>query len=121
MRVGNFVEIKKSQIKKGAKINHLSYIGDSEIGEESNIGAGTITCNYDGYNKSKTTVGRNVFIGSNSALVAPVEIADGAVVGAGSVITKNVAADDLAVSRSKQINLPEGGKKFHEAKSKMKK
>ncbi len=121
VRVGNFVEIKKSQIKKGAKINHLSYIGDSEIGEESNIGAGTITCNYDGYNKSKTTVGRNVFIGSNSALVAPVEIADGAVVGAGSVITKNVAADDLAVSRSKQINLPEGGKKFHEAKSKMKK
>jgi bifunctional UDP-N-acetylglucosamine pyrophosphorylase/glucosamine-1-phosphate N-acetyltransferase len=121
VRVGNFVEIKKSQIKKGAKINHLSYIGDSEIGEESNIGAGTITCNYDGYNKSKTTIGKNVFIGSNSALVAPVEIADGAVVGAGSVITKNVAADDLAVSRSKQINLPEGGKKFHEAKSKMKK
>jgi len=121
VRVGNFVEIKKSQIKKGAKINHLSYIGDSEIGEESNIGAGTITCNYDGYNKSKTTVGRNVFIGSNSALIAPVEIADGAVIGAGSVITKNVAADNLAVSRSKQINLPEGGKKFHEVKSKMKK
>jgi len=118
VRIGNFVEIKKSQLKKGAKVNHLSYIGDSEIGENSNIGAGTITCNYDGYNKFKTKIGSNVFIGSNSALVAPIEISDGAVIGAGSVITKDVAKDDLAVSRGKQTNLPEGGKKFHEAKSK---
>lgn len=117
VRIGNFVEIKKSNLKKGAKVNHLSYIGDSEIGEDSNIGAGTITCNYDGYNKFQTKVGKNVFIGSNSALVAPVEIKDGAVVGAGSVITKNVEADDLAVSRGKQTNISEGGKKFHQNKS----
>lgn len=117
VRVGNFVEIKKSHIKHGAKINHLSYIGDSEIGAESNIGAGTITCNYDGYNKFKTIIGKNVFIGSNSALVAPVKIGDGAVVGAGSIITKNVEKDELAVSRAKQTNLEEGGKKYHNTKS----
>ncbi|MBP7709477.1 MAG: bifunctional UDP-N-acetylglucosamine diphosphorylase/glucosamine-1-phosphate N-acetyltransferase GlmU [Rickettsiales bacterium] len=121
VRVGNFVEIKKSQIKKGAKINHLSYVGDSEIGEDSNIGAGTITCNYDGYSKFKTKVGKNVFVGSNSALVAPVEIGDGAVIGAGSVITKNVESDDLAVARGKQIAIAQGGKKFHQDKSKGKK
>jgi bifunctional UDP-N-acetylglucosamine pyrophosphorylase / glucosamine-1-phosphate N-acetyltransferase len=115
--IGNFVEVKKSEIKKGAKINHLSYIGDSEIGENSNIGAGTITCNYDGFNKSKTKIGKNVFIGSNSALVAPIEIADGAMIGAGSVITKNVSEDDLAVARSKQINLEKGAKKFRHQKS----
>lgn len=118
VRIGNFVEIKKSHLKNGAKVNHLSYIGDSEIGENSNIGAGTITCNYDGYTKSKTVIGENVFIGSNSALVAPVEIGSGAVVAAGSVITKNVAKDDLAFARSKQNNLENGGKKFHDAKSK---
>ncbi len=117
VRVGNFVEIKKSQIKKGAKINHLSYVGDCEVGEGSNIGAGTITCNYDGYKKFPTKIGKNVFVGSNSALVAPVEIGDGAVIGAGSVITKNVVADELAVSRARQTNLPEGGKKFHQNKS----
>lgn len=117
VRVGNFVEIKKSQIKRGAKVNHLSYIGDSEIGEDSNIGAGTITCNYDGYNKFKTKIGKNVFVGSNSALVAPIEIGDGALIGAGSVITKNVEADDLAVSRGKQIVVTEGGKKFRQTKS----
>lgn len=118
VRIGNFVEVKKSHIKKGAKINHLSYVGDAEIGENSNIGAGTITCNYDGHNKFKTTIGKGVFVGSNSALVAPVEIKDGAVIAAGSVITKNVEIDDLAVSRSKQISLPQGGKKFHQTKSK---
>lgn len=118
VRIGNFVEIKKSQIKSGAKINHLSYVGDSEIGHESNIGAGTITCNYDGHNKFKTKIGKNVFIGSNSALVAPVEIGDGAVIGAGSVITKNVAKDDLAVARAKQIEIKNGGKKFHQNRSK---
>jgi bifunctional UDP-N-acetylglucosamine pyrophosphorylase/glucosamine-1-phosphate N-acetyltransferase len=118
VKIGNFVEVKKSHLKNGAKVNHLSYIGDAEIGAQSNIGAGTITCNYDGYTKSKTIIGDNVFIGSNSALVAPVEIGSGALVAAGSVITKNVAKDDLAFARSKQNNLENGGKKFHDAKSK---
>lgn len=118
VRVGNFVEIKKSHLKRGAKVNHLSYIGDAEIGEESNIGAGTITCNYDGYSKFKTKIGAGVFVGSNCALVAPVEIGSGAVIGAGSVITKNVAEDELAVGRAKQIGIAEGGKKFREAKNK---
>jgi bifunctional UDP-N-acetylglucosamine pyrophosphorylase/glucosamine-1-phosphate N-acetyltransferase len=118
VRVGNFVEIKKSHLKRGAKVNHLSYIGDTEIGEESNIGAGTITCNYDGYNKFKTKIGSGVFVGSNCALVAPIEIGDGAVIGAGSVITKNVAEDELAVARGRQVGIAEGGKKFHEAKNK---
>jgi bifunctional UDP-N-acetylglucosamine pyrophosphorylase/glucosamine-1-phosphate N-acetyltransferase len=117
-KVGNFVEIKKSQIKKGTKINHLSYVGDAEIGENSNLGAGTITCNYDGYNKFKTVIGENVFIGSNTALIAPINIGDNAVIGAGSVITKNVNADDLAISRAKQQNLENGGKNFHHKKTK---
>ncbi len=117
-RIGNFVEIKKSQIKKGVKINHLSYIGDSSIGENSNIGAGTITCNYDGYNKFKTVIGDNVFIGSNSSLIAPVNIGDNAVIGAGSVITKDVDVDELAFARSKQQNLTDGGKNYHHKKSK---
>ncbi|NBV06214.1 MAG: bifunctional UDP-N-acetylglucosamine diphosphorylase/glucosamine-1-phosphate N-acetyltransferase GlmU [Proteobacteria bacterium] len=118
VRIGNFVEVKKSQLKKGVKINHLSYIGDAEIGENSNIGAGTITCNYDGYKKSQTKIGKNVFVGSNSALIAPVEISDRALIAAGSVITKNVEADNLAVARAKQINIAEGGKKFHQNKLK---
>lgn len=118
VRIGNFVEVKKSHLKKGAKVNHLSYIGDSEVGVEANIGAGTITCNYDGYSKFKTKIGDRVFVGSNSALVAPVEIADGAIIAAGSVITKNVEKDALAVARGKQTNIAEGGKKFHETKSK---
>jgi len=118
VHIGNFVEVKKSQINRGAKINHLSYVGDSEVGEDSNIGAGTITCNYDGYNKFKTKIGKNVFVGSNSALVAPVEIGDGAVIGAGSVITKNVEKDALAVARGKQLDIAEGGKKFRDTKSK---
>ena len=118
VRIGNFVEVKKSHLKAGAKVNHLSYIGDSEIGEKANIGAGTITCNYDGYSKFKTQIGDNVFVGSNTALVAPVKIGEGAVIGAGSVITKDVACDELAVSRAKQSNIAEGGKKFHETKSK---
>ena len=96
----------------------MSYVGDSEVGEDSNIGAGTITCNYDGYNKFKTKIGKNVFVGSNSALVAPVEIGDGAVIGAGSVITKNVEKDALAVARGKQLDIAEGGKKFRNTKSK---
>ena len=117
VHIGNFVEIKKSQIAKNSKINHLSYIGDSEIGENSNIGAGTITCNYDGFNKFKTKIGDNVFIGSNSAIVAPVEIKNGAIIGAGSVITKNVESDDLAVSRTSQTNLSGGATKFRKSKS----
>lgn len=121
VRIGNFVEVKKSHLKKGAKVNHLSYIGDSEIGVEANIGAGTITCNYDGYSKFKTKIGDRVFVGSNSALVAPVEIAQDAVIAAGSVITKNVEKDSLAFARSRQTNIEAGGKKYHETKSKGKK
>ena len=101
-RVGNFVEVKNAVLGEGAKANHLSYIGDAEIGAKANIGAGTITCNYDGFGKYRTTIGTGAFIGSNSALVAPVTIGDGAIVGAGSVITKNVAADELAVARASQ-------------------
>lgn len=103
-RIGNFVEVKKSRIGKGSKVNHLSYVGDSELGQDVNIGAGTITCNYDGVNKSQTLIGDGVFIGSNTALVAPVRIADGATVAAGSVITRDVAAGQLAVARGRQEN-----------------
>ena len=113
-RIGNFVEIKKSTIKDGAKINHLSYIGDAEIGSEANIGAGTITCNYDGYKKSQTKIGKKVFVGSNTALIAPVSVGDGAVIGAGSIITRNVDKDDLAFSRSEQKNIKHGGKIYHQ-------
>ena len=102
VRIGNFVETKKSKIKKNSKVNHLSYIGDSEIGKNSNIGAGTITCNYDGKRKNKTMISDNVFIGSNSSLVAPINIKKNSVVGAGSVITKNVKENSLALERSKQ-------------------
>lgn len=102
-RVGNFVEIKNSVIKKGAKVGHLSYIGDAKIGSEANIGAGTVTCNYDGFNKYKTEIGDKAFIGSNSALVAPVKIGDKAFVAAGSTITKDVADKALAVARNRQF------------------
>jgi len=101
--VGNFVETKKTKLGKGAKANHLTYLGDSEVGEGSNIGAGTITCNYDGVNKHKTRIGKGAFIGSDSTLVAPVEVGDGAYVGAGSCITKDVPADSLAVSRAPMV------------------
>lgn len=121
VHIGNFVEIKKSEIKAGAKINHLSYIGDAEIGEESNIGAGTITCNYDGYKKSKTKIGKKVFVGSNSSLVAPLEIADGALIAAGSVITKDVEKDSLAISRTNQTNVKDGAQTFRASRLKEKK
>ena len=104
-RVGNFVEVKKSTIGKGSKVNHLSYIGDSQLGKKVNIGAGTITCNYDGFKKSKTNIKDKVFIGSNSSLVAPVTISENSVVGAGSVITKNVKKKSLALTRSSQIEV----------------
>ena len=103
--VGNFVEIKKSVIGQGSKVNHLSYIGDSDIGEAVNVGAGTITCNYDGANKHRTVIGDRAFIGSNSALVAPVTIGPGATIGAGSVVTKDAPAEQLTLTRSKQLSL----------------
>ena len=104
-RVGNFVEVKKSTIGKKSKVNHLSYIGDSELGKDVNIGAGTITCNYDGINKSKTKIKNNVFIGSNSSLIAPITINENSIIGAGSVITKNVKKKSLALARGRQIEI----------------
>ena len=104
-KIGNFVEVKKSTIGKKSKVSHLSYIGDSEIGKSVNIGAGTITCNYDGIKKSKTKIKDNVFIGSNSSLVAPVTINKQSIVGAGSVITKNVKKKSLALTRSSQTEI----------------
>ena len=104
-KIGNFVEIKKSIVGKKSKVNHLSYIGDTTIGKSSNIGAGTITCNYDGVKKSKTKIKDNVFIGSNSALVAPVTIEEKSIVGAGSVITKSVKKKSLALTRSSQTEI----------------
>ena len=103
VHIGNFVETKKSTLEKGVKVGHLTYLGDSEIGENTNIGAGTITCNYDGVNKYKTIIGKNVFVGSDTKLVAPIDIGDSVVIGAGSVITKNVPARALAVARVKQF------------------
>ena len=104
-KVGNFVEIKKSTLGKKSKVNHLTYIGDSVIGKSVNVGAGTITCNYDGVKKSKTKIKDNVFIGSNSSLVAPLTIEEGSVIGAGSVITKNVRKKSLALTRSLQTEI----------------
>lgn len=106
VHVGNFVEVKNSLVSEGAKMNHLAYIGDAEVGARSNIGAGTITCNYDGANKHKTVIGDDAFIGSNSALVAPVVIGDGATIGAGSVIVKDAPAGELTLSRAKQLTVP---------------
>jgi UDP-N-acetylglucosamine diphosphorylase/glucosamine-1-phosphate N-acetyltransferase len=104
-KVGNFVEIKKSIIGKKSKINHLSYVGDSDVGKSVNVGAGTITCNYDGVKKSKTKIKDNVFIGSNSSLIAPLKIEKDSVIGAGSVITKNVKPKSLALTRSLQMEV----------------
>ena len=117
VRIGNFVELKAADVKAGAKISHLSYVGDASVGEDANIGAGTITCNYDGYLKYKTTIGKGVFVGSNSALVAPVTLGDGAMVGAGSVITGDVAADSLALARGTQTVKTDGAKEFRARKS----
>ncbi len=102
--MGNFVEIKNAQVEAGAKVNHLSYIGDARIGAKSNIGAGTITCNYDGYLKHHTDIGAGSFIGSDSVLVAPLKLGDGAFVAAGSVVTADVPENALAISRSQQVN-----------------
>jgi bifunctional UDP-N-acetylglucosamine pyrophosphorylase / glucosamine-1-phosphate N-acetyltransferase len=118
--VGNFVEMKKARLGKGAKANHLSYLGDAEIGEAANIGAGTITCNYDGVSKHVTRIGKGAFVGSDTTLVAPLTIGEGAYIGAGSCITKDVPADALAVSRAKQANI-EGWAKSRRAKRQPKK
>jgi bifunctional UDP-N-acetylglucosamine pyrophosphorylase/glucosamine-1-phosphate N-acetyltransferase len=120
-KVGNFVEIKKAVLGAGAKANHLSYIGDAEVGAGANIGAGTITCNYDGFFKYRTVIGAGAFIGSNSALVAPVSIGAGALVGAGSVIVKDVAADALAVARGNQVEKPGRAARFRALMSARKK
>ena len=106
VHVGNFVEVKAAKLGARAKANHLTYLGDAEIGAGTNIGAGTITCNYDGYNKHRTTIGARAFIGSDTALVAPVTVGDGAIVAAGSVITEDVPADALAIARGRQENKP---------------
>jgi len=116
-RVGNFVEVKEAVMEAGAKANHLSYIGDATVGADANIGAGTITCNYDGAEKHRTTIGKGAFIGSNSALVAPVEIGAGAYVGSGSVITANVPADALAVARGRQVVKQGGAARLRSLKS----
>ena len=104
-KIGNFVEIKKSTLGKKSKVNHLTYIGDASIGKSVNVGAGTITCNYDGVKKYKTKIKDNVFIGSNSSLVAPITLADNSIIGAGSVITRNVGKKSLALTRSQQLEI----------------
>jgi bifunctional UDP-N-acetylglucosamine pyrophosphorylase/glucosamine-1-phosphate N-acetyltransferase len=106
VRVGNFVEIKKSKLNKNVKANHLAYIGDASIGEQTNVGAGTIFCNYDGTSKNTIEVGENSFIGSNVSLIAPLKIGDKVIIGAGSTITDDVSKDSLALGRSRQINKP---------------
>ncbi|HEY1146571.1 MAG TPA: bifunctional UDP-N-acetylglucosamine diphosphorylase/glucosamine-1-phosphate N-acetyltransferase GlmU [Allosphingosinicella sp.] len=120
-KVGNFVEVKKAKLGKGAKANHLTYLGDAEVGEGANIGAGTITCNYDGFFKYPTRIGAGAFIGSNSALVAPVTIGDNAMVGAGSVVTRNVGEGALAVARGEQAERPGWAARFRAAMAEKKK
>jgi bifunctional UDP-N-acetylglucosamine pyrophosphorylase/glucosamine-1-phosphate N-acetyltransferase len=115
--IGNFVEIKNARIEEGAKANHLAYLGDARVGAGANIGAGTITCNYDGFMKYHTDIGAGAFIGSNAALVAPVKIGDGAIVGAGSVITRDVAKDALALERARQGELAGWAVEFRAKKS----
>lgn len=115
-RVGNFVEVKKATLEAGAKANHLSYIGDARVGAAANVGAGTITCNYDGFDKHLTDIGAGAFIGSNTALVAPVKVGDGAIVGAGSVVTRDVPADALGVTRAQQKDVEGWARRFRERK-----
>ena len=112
VKIGNFVEIKNSKIGDFSKINHLAYIGDTKIGKQSNIGAGTITCNFDGKVKHKTVIGNNVFIGSNCSLVAPIKINDKAFVAAGSTISNNIGSEDFSIARAKQKIVKKGRKKF---------
>jgi bifunctional UDP-N-acetylglucosamine pyrophosphorylase/glucosamine-1-phosphate N-acetyltransferase len=121
VHIGNFVETKKAVLKKGVKANHLTYLGDTEIGERTNVGAGVITCNYDGFAKNRTTIGRDVFVGSDVQLVAPVTIGDGAIIAAGTTVTEDVPKDALTLARVPQKNMPEGGAKYRERKSGLKK
>ena len=116
--IGNFVELKKTVMGKGAKANHLAYLGDATIGAKSNVGAGTITCNYDGEKKQQTVIGNNVFVGSNSTLVAPVTLADGSYIAAGSAVTTDVPAGALAIGRSRQENKEGWVAKRKDAKAK---
>jgi bifunctional UDP-N-acetylglucosamine pyrophosphorylase/glucosamine-1-phosphate N-acetyltransferase len=120
VHIGNFVEVKATTIEAGAKANHLAYLGDAHIGANVNIGAGTITCNYDGFDKYRTEIGAGAFIGSNSALVAPIKIGEGAYVGSGSVVTKDVPANALALERSEQTVKPGWAERFREMKLKAK-
>ena len=115
-RIGNFVEIKNAELEEGAKVNHLSYVGDARVGAHANIGAGTITCNYDGFQKYRTTIGDHAFIGSNSALVAPVEVGEGAIIGAGSTITEDVEPDALAMTRPQQLHRTGWAQQFRNKK-----
>lgn len=119
-KVGNFVEMKKTVLGEGAKANHLTYLGDAEVGAGANIGAGTITCNYDGYLKYKTVIGERAFIGSNSSLIAPVEIGADAIVAAGSAVSRSVAAGDLRMVRGEQVVKPGWADRFHDAMKKKK-
>lgn len=120
VKIGNFVEVKKADLEKGSKVSHLSYIGDARIGEGANIGAGTITCNYDGFDKFKTDIGAGAFVGSNTALVAPVTISDGAIIGAGSTVTKSVEQDALMVERADETQKPGWAARFRAMKAKLK-
>jgi bifunctional UDP-N-acetylglucosamine pyrophosphorylase/glucosamine-1-phosphate N-acetyltransferase len=114
VHVGNFVETKKTRLARGAKANHLAYLGDGEIGQDANIGAGTIFCNYDGFLKHRTVIGERAFIGSDSQLVAPVSVGDDAYVGSGSTVTSDVPAGDLAIGRARQVNKPGMGLRMRE-------
>ena len=116
VHIGNFVELKNTHIEKGAKANHLTYLGDARVGPGANIGCGTITCNYDGFFKHKTDIGAGAFIGSDTALVAPVKVGDGAITGAGSVITKDVPANAFAVTRAPQVERDGWAEKFRSRK-----
>jgi len=119
-KIGNFVEVKGSTLEAGVKVNHLSYIGDAHLGAKANIGAGTVTCNYDGFSKHKTTIGEGAFVGTNSSLVAPIKIGNRAYIGSGSVITKDVPDDAMAVERSPQTNREDGAKRYRELKTRNK-
>jgi bifunctional UDP-N-acetylglucosamine pyrophosphorylase/glucosamine-1-phosphate N-acetyltransferase len=119
-KIGNFVETKAATLEAGVKVNHLSYIGNTHVGEGTNIGAGTITCNYDGFSKHHTEIGKGAFIGTNSSLVAPVNIGNGAYIGSGSVITKDVPDDAMAVERGQQTNREGGAARFREMRMKAK-
>jgi bifunctional UDP-N-acetylglucosamine pyrophosphorylase/glucosamine-1-phosphate N-acetyltransferase len=112
VRIGNFVEVKQATIEAGSKVNHLAYIGDARVGPDANIGAGTIVCNYDGFNKHFTEIGAGAFVGSNSALVAPVKIGDGAYIGTGSVVTRDIEANALALERSELKQMPGWAARF---------